>query len=76
MEVPITKEETVQAENVIMLYAMLDTWKAYKENKLTSLLPFSEDFVLYTRGRVGEAALERILGVDKLPILLSKSRVA
>ena len=59
-----------------MLYAMTDTYEDYRDNKLTSLLPFEENFMLFTRGRVGEAALERILGIDKLPILSSKSRVA
>ena len=64
------------AERLIMLYSMTDTWTDYKQNKLTTLLPFEEKGILYTRGRVGEKAMQRILGVDKLPILNSKSRVA
>ena len=59
-----------------MLFGMVETWKDYHDKKLTSLLPFEENNILYTRGRVGEAALNRLLGIDKLPILNSKSRVA
>ena len=55
----------------------MDTTKEEMENdKLNSLLPFEKDGIIYTRGRVGGEALERILGVDKLPILSHKSRVA
>ena len=76
LEAPVSKAEIVLAEKLVMLYAMNTTWEDYRSNKLTSLLPFKENFMIYTRGRVGEAALERILGIDKLPILSSKSRVA
>ena len=76
IEVPPSKEEIDLAQNIIMLYGMTKTWEDYKDNKLTSLLPFEKNYMIYTRGRVGEAAIERILGVDKLPILSSKCRVA
>ena len=76
LEEPITKKEFEIAEKLVMMYGMKLTWKDYKENKLSSLLPFEENNFIYTRGRVGEPALERILGVDKLPILSQKSRVA
>ena len=73
---PLTKEEMECAEKLLMLFAMVDTWKVYNDKKLTSLLPFVENFVIYTRGRVGEVSIKRILGVDKLPILTYKSRVS
>ena len=59
-----------------MLYAMQLARQELDENKLTSLLPFEENGIIYTRGRVGGDALKRILGVDKLSILSSKSRLA
>ena len=73
---PLTGDEIDRAEKVIMLHAMKDTWQDYMDNKLTSLLPFTENHIIYTKGRVGEAALQRILGIDKLPIISFKSRVA
>ena len=73
---PVTQEEIDRAERFVMVYSMMDTWELYMANKLTALLPFTENYMIYTRGRVGEDALKRILGVDKLPILSSKSRVA
>ena len=72
----ITKKEMEIAEQLVMLLAMNMTWQDYRDKKFTSLLLFEENFLIYTRGRVGEAALDRILGVDKLPVFSSKSRVA
>ena len=76
MREPVTNEELIKAEKFLMVFGMLDTWSDYENNKLTSLLPFVDKYMIYTRGRVGEAAMERILGIDKLPILSAKSRVA
>ena len=76
MREPVTNEELIKAEKFLMVFGMLDTWSDYDNNKLTSLLPFVDKYMIYTCGRVGEAAMERILGVDKLPILSAKSRVA
>ena len=76
LSAPISQVEMDRAEHLVMLYAMQLTRQELEENKLTSLLPFEENGIIYTRGRVGGDALKRILGVDKLSILSSKSRLA
>merc|ERR1712082_424788 len=45
------------------------------ERKMTMLSPRFEDGMWVTRGRLGKG-LPKILGVEKLPILLSSSRLA
>ena len=72
----VSQEEIDIAEHLVMLFAMDTTKEEMENDKLNSLLPFEKDGIIYTRGRVGGEALERILGVDKLPILSHKSRVA
>ena len=76
LSAPISQVEMDRAEQIVMMYAMQLTRQELDENKLTSLLPFEENGIIYTRGRVGVDALKRILGVDKLSILSSKSRLA
>ena len=72
----IEQSEINEAEHLIMIVAMENTRKDLEEDKLNSLLPFEENGIIYTRGRVGEDALQRIFGIDKLPILSPKSRIA
>ena len=57
---PVTPEEMEKAEYLVMLHAMLITREDLEADKLTSLLPFEENGIIYTKGRVGEQALERI----------------
>ena len=76
-EVPLEQSEINKAERLLLLFAMEHTRKDLEANMLTSLLPFEDKRgIIYTRGKVGEKALQRILGVDKLPILSPKSRLA
>ena len=76
LEEPISKEEIDRAEKLVMSYAMDITKEEMEKGKLDSLMPFEEHGIIYTRGRVGEESIKRNLGLDKLPILSAKSRVA
>ena len=70
------RQELLDAERLILIHGMIMTADAYQEGQLRSLLPFTRDGIIYTRGRLGEKSMEAILGVSELPILMSKSRVA
>ena len=76
LSAPPSAEELVHAERIILAHGMLETSQAYHEGKLSSLLPERQGPLIVTRGRLGEAGLERILGVSALPILVPTSRVA
>ena len=52
------------------------TKDALDSGKLDSLFPVRDGRLIVTRGRIGEKSLEKLLGVNSLPILMSKSRVA
>ena len=64
------------AERLILLIGMIDTAEAYEKGELVSLMPFRSGRLILTRGRVGENALEPLLGIAELPILMAHSRVA
>ena len=72
MNSEVKKEELETAERLLLLLAMKDTQKAMDKGRLTSLMPFWKNGILYTMGRVGEVAMDRILGISKLPILIPK----
>ena len=73
---PISQEELDKAEHIILYFSMDNIKEDLEKGNLASLLPFVAKGIVYTRGRIGEKALERILGTDKLPILSSKTRYA
>ena len=76
IELNPTRAELLAAEKLILKHGMFETLKAYENNQLTSLLPFKQDGIIYTRGRLGEKSLEAILGVRELPLLMPNTRVA
>ena len=55
---------------------MIETAIALDKGQLSSLMPFRSGQLIVTRGRLGESALEPLLGASELPILMSSSRVA
>ena len=69
-------EDIREAEKVFYLLAMPMTRRLEAEGRLESLKVFWCEGICYTTGRWGADALERILGVDKLIVLSSKSRAA
>ena len=73
---PLTRQELLEAEKIIFASAMFETANAFHAGKLSSLLPERKGPLIVTRGRLGEAGLSRVLGVDALPILMPSSRAA
>ena len=71
-----SKAELKKAHHLLLLHGMPHTKEALDRRKLDSLLPVSEGGIIVTRGRLGEKCLERLLGVQSLPILIPESRVA
>ena len=69
-------EDIQKAEKLILLTAMASTVKAFERGELSSLMPYWSGNLLVTRGRLGETALEPLLGVSELPILMANTRVA
>ena len=69
-------EDIQKAEKLILLTAMVSTVKAFERGELSSLMPYWSGNLLVTRGRLGETALEPLLGVSELPILMANTRVA
>ena len=72
----LSREDLIRSERFILLYGMLKTVGAYEKGQLVSLMPFRSHNLVVTRGRLGEKALEPLLGVSELPILMYDSRVA
>ena len=72
----LSREDLIRSERFILLYGMLKTVAAYEKGHLISLMPFRSHNLVVTRGRLGEKALEPLLGVSELPILMYDSRVA
>ena len=71
-----TATELVEAEQLLLVSAMVDTATAYQEKKLVSLMPEREGLLIVTRGRLGGECLSAHLGVSSLPILMPKCRAA
>ena len=71
-----TREEMDKAKLMLLVNDMPATAQAFKDDKLSSLLPFKKGKLFVTAGRVGEANMLRLLGVDSLPILMSDTRSA
>ena len=69
-------EDLRNAEQLILVTGMISTAIAYEEGKLTSLMPARLGKLIVTTGRLGEGALQAILGVSALPILMNNSRAA
>ena len=69
-------DELMEAENLLLVSAMVDTAAAYLEGKLDSLVPERQGKIIVTKGRLGEDCLSSHLGVSALPILMPKSRAA
>ena len=76
LKLPLTRQELLDAEKLIFASAMFETANAYHSGKLSSLLPERKGPLIITRGRLGEAGLSGVLGVDALPILMPSSRAA
>ena len=72
---PVASELQV-AEKLVLLSAMPDTFTAFEEGKLDSLMPVKEGLIIVTTGRIGEQSLSRLLGVSSLPILMPNTRAA
>ena len=73
---PVTPEQYQEAEKVLLWLSMSQTKAMEDRNQLTSLAVFWVGGVCYTRGRVDQDSLEKMLGKDKLPVLSPKSRLA
>ena len=71
-----TAEELIEAEQLLLVSAMVETATAYNQQKLTSLLPEREGMLIVTRGRLGEECLSAHLGVSSLPIIMPHTRAA
>ena len=72
--------ETPSLKRICLARHLLFIVESYKvgskvEKKMTTLAPRFEGGMWVTRGRLGKG-LPKILGVEKLPILLSSSRLA
>ena len=72
----LSRTDLERAERFILLFGMIQTATAHENGELISLMPFRSGKLIVTRGRLGEAALEPLLGVSELPILMPHSRVA
>ena len=72
----LVPSDLVKAEKLILLRGMVDTAIALEQGKLVSLMPYRSGNIIVTKGRLGEGVLERLLGVEELPILMANSRVA
>ena len=68
--------ELQEAERLLLVSAMPETYTALSEGKLDSLLPKKKGLIVVTTGRIGEKSLSRLLGVDCLPILMPNTRAA
>ena len=68
--------ELVAAERLLLMTAMPLTVSAQELGKLDSLCPVKDGNIVVTVGRIGESSLSKLLGVPKLPILMSDSRAA
>ena len=68
--------ELQEAERMLLVSAMPETYTALREGKLDSLLPKKKGLIVATTGRIGEKSLSRLLGVDCLPILMPNTRAA
>ena len=68
--------ELQQAERLVLLSALPDTFIALEGGKLDSLMPKKEGSIIVTTGRLGEQSLSRLLGVASLPILMPNTRAA
>ena len=67
-------QELQNAEQIIMLSAMLETYQAVKKDLLSSLLPQRDGALIVTCGRIGEDQLSGLLGKSNLPILMPQTR--
>ena len=76
LSLPITRDELVHAEKIIIATGMFETCEAFHRGDLESLLPEKKGCLIVTRGRLGESSLFRVFGVDALPILLPNTRAA
>ena len=76
LQSPVTSQELIDAERVILSSGMFETSEAFHKGQLASLLPERQGSLIVTRGRLGEKSLERVLGIGALPILMSDTRAA
>ena len=76
LSAPVTRQELINSERVILASAMFGTAEAFHKGQLASLLPERQGSIIVTRGRLGEKSMERILGVSALPILMPDTRAA
>ena len=65
-----TATELVNAEKVVLLTAMTQTYQAVQDNKLDSLMPMRDGPLIVTCGRLGEESMSNLLGKSALPILM------
>ena len=85
MAAPLSCQDYDSADRIILLLSQTDIREVLEGRTrlrkkpgscdFSSMQPFKEEGIWYTRGRLGQA-LKRILGPDKLPILSSSSRLA
>ena len=73
---PLSPDVLKKAEQLILLRGMVKTVEAFEDGHLVSLMPGRSGKLIVTRGRLGEQALQPLLGVSELPILMPSSRVA
>ena len=73
---PPKPSELETAERLVLLSAMPDTYTAYNEGELDSLIPKKEGSIIVTLGRLGERSLTALLGKAALPVLMPSTRSA
>ena len=76
VEGDISKEEMQHAEKLMLVHAMWETRAALDRGDLVRLVPQLQEGVVVTTGRVGEEALQEVLGKAALPILMPSSKAA
>ena len=73
----LMKECLECAKITLLLSDMALTRKAMQEKKLNQLmLDVSDEGLIMTVGRFGEDTVHKLFGVDSLPVLMKKSRMA
>ena len=73
---PVSNQEYLEAEKLILLLAMFKTHQALAAGRMTYLLPEEKGGLIVSMGRTGEDAMQNILGKDCLPILMRDSEAA
>ena len=73
---PPSSNQFLMADKLLFLSVQPEVHKLLDSGKLSSFMPTLVEGLVATSGRVGEAAMERVLGTSHIPILPADSRLA